>query len=63
MERTGVHRSTESLTGYRKMKNLPYQLPQPFLKNTRQVLLGAFEFVKPTEDFDLQVGHKELSKK
>ena len=43
-----------------KMKNLPYQLPQPFLRNTRQVLLDVFEFVKPTEDFDLQVGHKEL---
>ena len=43
-----------------KMKNLPYQLPQPFLRNTRPVLLDVFEFVKPTGDFDLQVGHKEL---
>ena len=43
-----------------KMKNSPYQLPQPFLRNTRQVLLDVSEFVKPTEDFDLQVGHKEL---
>ena len=41
-------------------KNLPYQLPRPFLRNTRQVLLDVSEFVKPTEDFDLQVGHKEL---
>ena len=53
-------KKTESLSGYRKMKNLPYQLPRPFLKNTRQVLPDVFEFVKPTEDFDLQVGHKEL---